>query len=50
MLEHGYVGNISYLINASIYLVVCGRLGLLLSVLFHSRRLSFRNTGVMILD
>ena len=42
--------NISYLINASIYLVVCGRLGLLPSVLFHSCRLSFRNTGVMFLD
>ena len=42
--------NISYLINASIYLVVCGRLGLLPSVLFHSCRPSFRNTGVMFLD
>ena len=40
--------NISYLINASIYLVMGGRLGLLLSVLFHSYRLSFRNAGVMI--
>ena len=49
MLEHGY-HDISYLINASIYLVVCGRLGLLPSVLFHSCRPSFRNTGVMFLD
>jgi hypothetical protein len=30
--------NISYLINASIYLVKGGRLGLLLGVLFHSCR------------
>ena len=42
--------NISYLINASIYLAKGGRLSLLLGVLFHSRRLSFRHTGVMFLD
>ena len=42
--------NISYLINASIYLVKGGRLGLLLGVLFHSCRLSFRHTGVMFFD
>ena len=42
--------NISYLINASIYLVKGGRLGLLLGVLFHSCRPSFRHTGVMFLD
>ena len=45
----GY-NNISYLINASIYLVKDGRLGLLLGVLFHSYRPSFRHTGVMFLD
>ena len=42
--------NISYLINASIYLVKGGRLDLLPSVLFHSCRLSFRHTGVMFSD
>ena len=42
--------NISYLINASIYLVKGGRLSLLLGVLFHSCRLSFRHTSVMFLD
>ena len=36
--------------NASIYLVMGGRLGLMPSVLFHSCRLSFRHTGVMFLD
>ena len=41
---------ISYLINASIYLVKGGRLGLLLGVLFHSCRLSFCHTSVMFLD
>ena len=41
---------IFYLINASIYLVKGGRLGLLLGVLFHSCRLSFHHTGVMFLD
>ena len=39
--------NISYLINASIYLVKGGRLVLMLGVLFHSCRPSFRHTGVM---
>ena len=42
--------NISYLINASIYLVKGGRLGLLPGVLFQSCRPSFRHTGVMFLD
>ena len=42
--------NISYLINASIYLVKGGRLGLFPGVLFHSYRPSFRHTGVMFLD
>ena len=42
--------NISYLINASIYLAKGGRLGLLLGVLFHSGHLSFPHTGVMFLD
>ena len=42
--------NISYLINASLYMVKGGRLGLMLSVLFHSCRPSFRHTGVMFLD
>ena len=53
MLEHGYLlgyHNISYLINASIYLVKGGRLGLMPGVLFHSCRPSFRHTGVMFLD
>ena len=49
MVGHGY-HNISYLINASIYLVKGGRLGLLFGVLFHSCRLSFCHTGVMFLD
>ena len=35
------------LINASIYLVKGGRLGLMPGVLFHSYRPSFRHTGVM---
>ena len=39
--------NISYAINASIYLVKGGRLGLMPGVLFHSCRPSFRHTGVM---
>ena len=39
--------NISYLFNASIYLVKGGRLGLTPGVLFHSFRPSFRHTGVM---
>ena len=42
--------NISYLINASIYLVKGGGLGLMPSVLFHSCRPSFHHTGVMFLD
>ena len=42
--------NISYLINASIYLVKGGRLGLMPGVLFHSCRPSFRHTGVMLPD
>ena len=43
--------NISYIIlNASIYLVKGGRLGLMLGVLFHSCRPSFRHTGVMFPD
>ena len=42
--------NISYMINASIYLVNGGMLGLFLGVLFHSCRPSFRHTGVMFLD
>ena len=42
--------NISYLINASIYLVNGGRLGLILGVLFHSCHPSFCHTGVMFLD
>ena len=53
MLEHGYLfgyHNISYLINASIYLVKGGRLGLMPGVLFHSCRPSFRHIGVMFLD
>ena len=42
--------NISYIINASIYLVKGGRLGLMPGVLFHSCRPSFRHTGVMLPD
>ena len=49
MIMLGY-HNISYLINASIYLVKGGRLGLMPAVLFHSCRPSFRHTGVMFLD
>ena len=49
MIMLGY-HNISYLINASIYLVKGGRLGLMPGVLFHSCRPSFRHTGVMFLD
>ena len=40
----------SYLINAPIYLVKGGRLGLSPSVLFHSCRPSFRHIGVMFPD
>ena len=53
MLEHGYLlgyHNISYLINASIYLVKGGRLGLMPGVFFHSCRPSFCHTGIMFLD
>ena len=53
MLEHGYVGISQYLlilINAPIYLVKGGRLGLMPGVLFHSCCPSFRHTGVMFLD
>ena len=42
--------NISYIINASIYLIKGGRLGLLPGVLFRSCRHSFRHTGVMFPD
>ena len=42
--------NISYLINASIYLVKGGRLRLMPGVLIHSCRPSFRHTGVMFPD
>ena len=42
--------NLSYLINASLYLVKGGRLSLMPGVLFHSWRPSFRLTGVMFLD
>ena len=42
--------NISYLINASIYLVKGGRLGLMPGVLFHSSHPSFRHIGVMFPD
>ena len=42
--------NISYIINASIYLVKGGRLGLMHGVLFHSCRPSFRHVGIMFPD
>ena len=38
------------LINASIYMVKGGSLGLMPGVLFHSCRPSFRHNGVMFLD
>ena len=52
LLEHDMLGyhNIPYLINASIYLVKGGRLGLMPGVLFHSCRPSFRHNDVMFLD
>ena len=53
LLEHVYLlgyHNISYLINASIYLVKGGRIGLMPGVLFHSCRPSFRHIGVMFPD
>ena len=49
MIMLGY-HNISYLINASIYSVKGGRLGLMPGVLFHSFRPSFRHTVVMFPD
>ena len=42
--------NISYLINASIYLVKGGRLGLMPGILFHSCRPTFHHSGVMFLN
>ena len=42
--------NISYLINASIYSVKGGTLGLMPGVLFHSCRPSFHHTDVMFPD
>ena len=42
--------NISYLINASIYLVKGGRLGHMPGVLFHSCHPSFRHIGIMFPD
>ena len=42
--------NISYLINASIYLVKGERLGLMPGVLFHSCRPSYCYTGIMFLE
>ena len=42
--------NISYLINASVYLVKGGRLGLMIGVLLHSCHLSFLHTGGIFLD
>ena len=42
--------NISYIINASIYLVKGGRLGLMPGVLFQSCRPRFRHIGVMFPD
>ena len=53
MLDYVYVGISQYrlyIINASIYLVKGGRLGLMPGVLFHSCRPSFRHTGVIFLD
>ena len=42
--------NISYLINAHIYLVKGGRLGLMPGVLFHSYHPSFHHNGDIFLD
>ena len=42
--------NTSYYINASIYLVKGGRLGLMPGVLFHSCLPSFRHKGIMFLE
>ena len=44
------ISQYTFLINASIYLVKGGRLGLMPGVLFHSCRPSFRHTGVMFPD
>ena len=52
-LEHDFCWDITIsfmLINASIYLVKGGRLGLMPGVLFHSCRPSFRHTGVLFPD
>src|SRR4051812_23591994 len=53
LLEHVYLlgyHNTFYIINASIYFVKDGRLGLMPGDLFHSCRPSFRHTGVMFPD
>ena len=53
LLEHCLLLDITIsliLINASIYLVKGGRLGLMPGVLFHSCRPSFYHTSVMFLD
>ena len=53
LLEHDYVGISLYILsilNASIYWVKGGRLGLMPCVLFHSCHPSFHHTGVMFLD
>ena len=42
--------NISCLINAPIYLVKDGRLGLMPGVMFHFCHPSCRHTGLMLLD
>ena len=42
--------NMSHLINASIYLVKGGRLGLMPGVLFHFCRPSFLHIGIMFPD
>ena len=53
LFDYVYVGisqYLLYIINASIYLVKGGRLGLFPGVLFHSCRPSFRHNGVMFPD
>ena len=56
VLEHGYhelcwdITISLILINASIYLVKGGRLGLMPGVLFHPCRPSFRHIGIMFPD
>ena len=42
--------NIYYIVNASIYSVKGGRLGLMPGVLFHSCRPSFHHIGIMFPD